>query len=79
MEGKTHYERIVGGSREEKEKASEELQTAFEERSVDLTGYEIEKSPEDLEILKKTESIVDQMVAHYGGEVKMLPLDHIYV
>lgn len=79
MEGKTHYERIIGGNREEKEKASEALQVVFEERSKNLAKYEIEKSPEDLEILKKTEAIVDRMIAQYGGEPKALPLDHVYV
>jgi len=79
MEGKTHYERIIGGTEEEKQVASKELQETFDERSKDLSEYELEKSPEDLEILKKTEAIVDSIVARYGGEPKALPLDHIYV
>ena len=79
MEGKTHYERIVGGTEEEKDLASKELQEAFDERSKKLAEYEVEKTPEDLEILKKTEAIVDSIVARYGGEPKSLPLDHIYV
>lgn len=79
MEGKTHYERIVGGTAEEKKAASKELQDVFEERSEELAGYELEKTPEDLEIINKTESLVDRIVAHYGGEPKPLPLDHIYV
>ncbi len=79
MEGKTHYERIVGGTQEEKELASKELQDTFEKRSKELAEYEVEKTPEDLEILKKTEAIVDSIVARYGGEPKALPLDHIYV
>ncbi len=79
MEGKTHYERIIGGTQEEKEAASQELQSAFDERSQKLAEYEIEKSPEDLEILRKTETIIDRMVSEYGGEPKPLPLNHIYV
>jgi len=79
MEGKTHYERIIGRTQEEKEIASRELQTTFNEGSEKLAEYEVEKSPEDLEILKKTESIIDKMVSQYGGEPKALPLDHIYV
>ncbi|MBI2064039.1 MAG: hypothetical protein HYT65_03560 [Candidatus Yanofskybacteria bacterium] len=79
MEGKTHYERIIGGTQEEKEIASRELQAAFEERSKKLTEYEVEKTPEDLEIIKKTESIVDKMVLQYGGVTKALPPEHIYV
>ncbi len=79
MERKTHYERIIGGTPEEKEVALQELQVVFEERSEELAEYEIEKSPEDLEILKKIESIIDRMVAQYGGKPKRLPLDHIYI
>lgn len=79
MEGKTHYEQIVGGTEKEKKVASKELQHAFDERSKRLSAYELEKTPEDLEILKKTETIVDNIVAQYGGEPKTLPLDHIYI
>ncbi len=79
MEGKTHYERIVGGTEEEKALAFQKLQDIFNERSVQLTEYEVAKTPEDLEILKKTETIVDNIVVRYGGEPKRLPLDHIYV
>lgn len=79
MEEKTHYKQIIGGTQEEKEGASKELQATFDERSKKLAEYEIEKSPEDLEILRKTESIVDKIVAQYGGKPKPLPLDHIYV
>src|SRR3990167_10008908 len=79
MEGKTNYERRVGGTKEEKKVASKELQDAFDERSKKLSEYELEKTPEDLEILKKIETIVDNIVAQYGGEPKALPLDHIYV
>ncbi|HPS28282.1 MAG TPA: hypothetical protein PLX10_00435 [Candidatus Paceibacterota bacterium] len=79
MEGKTHYERIVGGTDEEKSLASKKLQEAFDERNKKLTEYEVEKTPEDLEILQKTEAMVDSIVARYGGEPKALPLDHIYI
>lgn len=79
MKGKTHYERIIGGTEEEKMVASKELQTEFEKMSAKLAEYELEKNPEDLKIIQKTESIIDRMVAQYGGEPKPLPLDHIYV
>src|SRR3989344_4911482 len=79
MEGKTHYERIVGGTQEEKEVASRELQDTFDKRVKELAEYELEKTPEDLEILQKTELIVDSIVVRYGGEPKALPLDHIYI
>jgi len=79
MEGKTHYERIIGGTEKEIALASKKLQEVFDERSKKLAEYEVEKTPEDLEILKKTEAIVDSIVARYGGEPKAVPLDHIYV
>ncbi len=79
MEGKTHYEKIIGGTEEQRQRALRILQEIFEERNEELSKYEIEKSPEDIEILKKVESIVDKMVLRYGGDPKPLPLDHIYV
>lgn len=79
MEGESHYDRIIGGTQEEKEAALDELQELFDTRSKKLAQYEIEKSPEDLEILKKTESIVDEIVEQYDGEPKVLPLEHIYI
>lgn len=79
MEGKTHYEHIVGGTEEEKEIAYKELQEVFYKRSKELTEHELEKSPEDLEIIRKTEASVDGLVVQYGGVLKALPLDHIYV
>ncbi|MEI6835535.1 MAG: hypothetical protein WCK59_01765 [Candidatus Falkowbacteria bacterium] len=79
MEGRTHYEKIIGGTSEDKEIASGELQTAFEEQDTRLAEYEIKKSPEDLEIIKKTESLVDKFVLKYGGDPKPLPADNIYI
>lgn len=79
MEGRTHYERIVGGTPEEKKAASEELQSFFEEPDERLAEYEIEKTPEDLRILNATESLVNRIVSHYGGDPKPLPLEHIYI
>jgi len=76
---RTHYERIIGGSEEEQEAAREELQNSFDKKSEDFTEHEIEKTPEDRELIKKTESIVDRMVTQYGGEPKNLPIDHIYI
>lgn len=79
MEVKAHYERVTGGTPEEKEAAFRELQAIFDVRSKKFAEYEVEKSPEDLEVLKKTELIVDRIVAQYGGKPKALPMDHIYV
>lgn len=79
MEEKNHWERIVGGTQKEKEVASKKLQAIFNARSETLAEHEVEKNSEDLEILKKTESVVSKIVAQYGGEPKPLPLDHVYI
>lgn len=79
MGERTHYERIIGGTQEERKAASQELQTIFDARSEELAEYEIEKSHQDVKILQKTEAVVDRMVAEYGGEPKLIPPDHIYV
>lgn len=79
MEGKTHYEQIIGGAQEGKDSAREELQAAFNEPDKRLAEYEVEKTPEDIEIIKKTESIVDKMILRYGGKPKPLPLNNVYI
>jgi hypothetical protein len=79
MEGKTHYERIVGGTKEERKIGSQKLQDIFDGKSDRLSKYEIEKSPEDLEIIKKSEAFVDSMVLRYGSKVKPIPISHIYI
>ncbi len=79
MEEKTHYKRIIGGTQEQKQDAFKKLQNLFDEGNEKIDEYELEKSPEDLEIIKKTELIVNKIVSQYGGEPKTLPLDHIHV
>lgn len=79
MEGKTHYERVVGGTQEERATALTELQGIFEAGTKRFSEYELEKTPEDLEILNKVETIVDKIVAQYGGDPKPLPINHIYI
>lgn len=44
MEGKTHYERIVCGTQAEKDVASQELQSVFDERSYELLDKLVEGS-----------------------------------
>ena len=79
MEGKTHFEFISGGTDEEKVAAKQELQDLFDEKTEEFAEYELEKTPEDLELITKTESIVDRMTTQYGGESKPLPLNHIHI
>jgi hypothetical protein len=79
MEGETNYERVIDGTEEEKDIARKVLQETFDARSKKLSKYEIEKTPEDLELIKKTESIVDEMITGYGCDTKPIPLDHIYI
>jgi hypothetical protein len=79
MEGKTHYERVAGGTQEEKDLALKKLQDLFDTPAIDTGGYEILKTPEDIEFIKKIEGFVDSIVADYGGKPKPLPLDHIHI
>jgi len=51
----------------------------FDERIKEFSKYELKKTPEDLEILKKSETIVNNIVARYGGRPKALPIDNIYI
>jgi len=79
MEGKTHFEKIIGENEKEREIASQELQALFENKDLELAEYELKKSPEDLEVIKKTELIVDNIIKQYGGVPKILPIDNIYM
>jgi hypothetical protein len=81
MEGapKHPFERIIGGSEEDKEKASKEFQNAYDTRSVKWSKYELEKTADEIEIIKKSEDFVDDIVRGYGIEPRQVPLDHIYV
>lgn len=79
MEGKTHFERIIGGTEDEQKKALGILQGDFNKKHKRFAKYEIEKSPEDIDIIRKTESIVDKIVSQYGGKLKMLPLENKYI
>jgi hypothetical protein len=79
MEGKTHYERIIGGTEKEKKDAHRTLQKTFDERNEKIAKYELEKTPEDLELIQKTENIVGSIVTGYKGDPKPTPIDHIYI
>jgi hypothetical protein len=79
MEKETHYNRIVGGTEEEQTKVAERLRNVFDRKSESLAQYELEKSPEDIELIGITQRIVDTIVTQYGGDPKELPLDNMYI
>lgn len=75
-----HYEHIVGTQTDEQSReANEMLQELFEIKPLDIDEFELEKTPEDLEIIKITEAVVDKIVLKYGGKPKPLPVNHIYL
>jgi len=78
MEGKTHFE-VVGGNDYEKEATIKSLQALFERRDKRLAENEIEKTPEDLQIINNTIAVVDDIVSKYGGDKVEVPLDNIYI
>ena len=47
MEGKTSFERVVGGTEEQKEAVRTELQKTYDVSDRKLSKYDIEKTPED--------------------------------
>lgn len=79
MIGETNFERVVGGTKQEQEEAAQVLQEFFEGEYRKLADNQIEKSPEDLEILKATESMVDEIVTEYGGTPKAVLDRQIYL
>ncbi|MDO8668735.1 MAG: hypothetical protein Q7K65_00390 [Candidatus Buchananbacteria bacterium] len=80
MKEKTHsFERIINGSEEDKQVASDTLQEIYDSKSGSFEGYELEKTPEDLETIRIVESLVDKKVSECGGKVKSVPIDHIFI
>ncbi len=79
MERGTHFERFIGGSEEDKEKARKEMEENFNEKSEELSRHELEKTSEDLEVIKKTESTVNEIVDQYEGKTKPFPHERIYL
>lgn len=79
MSEKTYFEHIVGGNKNDREEAAKVLQEIFESKNKKLDDRQIEKSSEDLEILRITESLVDEIVTQYGGAPKATSLDKIYL
>lgn len=79
MEGKTHIEKIVGGNEEERSVAARVLQETYELKSKWFSKLELEKTPEDMELINRTETIVNDIVAQYNGDVKLVPPDHIFI
>lgn len=79
MESEHRFERIVGGTQEEKWAAWNELQRLFESKSEDLQKYELEKTEQDVEIIEETTAVVDQMIKRWDGDPKPLPIDKIHI
>ena len=73
------YERIVGGTGEEKEVARRELEQVFEEKPEDFSEYEIEKTAEDKELIDAVIATVDDMVRSYGGDPTLVSPEKIHL
>jgi hypothetical protein len=69
------YERIIGGTEEERRDAFDTLQQMFNEKPEDFAQFELEKTQEDLAVINKTVETVDEIVASYGGDPKPFPVE----
>lgn len=76
---KTHYERVVGGTEESREAALEKLQQWFETKSESLSEYELNKSEQDVKIIKEITAVVDKMVGEWEGDPKPLPIEKVHI
>lgn len=79
MENRDYFERIVGGSEEERAKVKKDLQELFNAPNQKLAEFQLEKTPEDLETISRIESLVDEMVTKYKGNPIKVPLGNIYI
>jgi len=74
------FERIIRGTEEQKAKAKQLLQEAFNEVEYeDLKPYLVEQTREEREIIDQVVLTVDEIVKRYGGKPKPFPKDKIFV
>lgn len=79
MGEKTHFEHIVGGSEKDKEEVSEFLQNLFSNPPEAFAPFELEKTPEDLAVIREVQGLVDEIAVLYGGAAKHLPIENIHI
>lgn len=79
MEGKTHFEKIIGGTEEQRAYVLRQIEAALDRRGKHLAPHELEKTPEEIEVLETTEEISNEVVSRYGGNQKRLSINNIFV
>lgn len=78
MQQETHFQRVVGGDTEQKQRALRDLQRSFE-AAGETMPCEIEKSEKDIRIIQKVEAAVDELVTKNGGKAKPIPMENIHL
>lgn len=67
FEKKSSVERIVGGTKEEKEEARKILEQRFEEQELrEIKGVELEKTPEEVKIIDLVNEETNNLLAKYN-------------
>lgn len=76
----TQFERVVGGTQDEKEKTVNQLNEWLHEFTYDkITPYELPKTAEDREIIQDVTAGVDRIVRSYGGATKQFPQEKMHL
>ncbi len=79
MEEKHHFDKIIGGTPEKIAGAHKGFEHIHNVKSKFLSPYDTPKTPEEVECIQQIEKVVDEIVTQYGGKIKEIPIDNIYV
>ena len=79
MERKHHFDKITGTTPKKITEAHEGFEYIHNIRSKILSPYDTPKTPEEIEYIQQIEKVVDEIVTSYGGKIKEIPIDNIYI
>jgi hypothetical protein len=76
----TNFERVIGGNDEDKERIMGELEEAANYLgSHYFSKYEVEKTPNEIEMIKQVDDAVSQMVREYDGSPLETPIAKVHI
>ncbi len=75
----SQFERVVGGTEEERKEVLGHLEREAQTPSTDYASYEVEPTERDEQVIAWVEPLVDNMVRQYGGDPKQMMREKIHI
>ncbi len=75
----TPFERIIAKTDDEKNEAHSELQKFYDVSDNKLEEFEVEKTPEEIEVINLAQETADNIVRRYDGKVRSVPIERIHI